>query len=293
MKIVIFLILILFILGTIFFTYKMLFPRRKSHESLLKRALKKEHFKEEYFNNLIKEDLKVKSSYGYDLKGLLYLQNTDKFIILIHGITCNYETMKKYCKMYIDMGYSIALYDQRNHGYSGGKFTTYGLYEKYDVKSIADYIMERFQPKTLGVHGESLGAGTAMLYASIDDRLSFCVEDCGYTDAFEALKYRAKNDYTKVVGAFTWLNVWIIKRLYNFNIYDASPIKYINNIKCPILFVHGTKDDYVPLYMVHTLYETFNGTKKIYLAENAGHVQSYPSNKEKYFEELKAFLETI
>ncbi len=50
------------------------------------------------------------------------------------------------------------------------------------------------------------------LYASIDDRLSFCVEDCGYTDAFEALKYRAKNDYTKVVGAFTWLNVWIIKQ---------------------------------------------------------------------------------
>ncbi len=285
--------LIIFVILVTLFTLMILFPKNRSHEKVLKKALTNNHFKEEYFNELTKENINIKSNYGYNLKGELYLNNTDKFIIFIHGITSNYESMKKYCKMYINMGYSLVLYDQRNHGYSGGKYTTYGLYEKFDTKSVADYIVERFSPKTLGVHGESLGAATAMLYASIDDRLSFCVEDCGYTSAYEALKYRAQSDYTKFIGNFTWLNLSLIKLIYKASIYEASPIKYINNIKCPVFFVHGKNDDYVPVKMIHKLYDEFKGIKKIYLADNAAHVEAYLSNKEKYFDKLKDFLENI
>lgn len=38
-------------------------------------------------------------------------------------------------QMYVKMGFQVILIDLRGHGLSEGSFTTFGFYEKYDLKN--------------------------------------------------------------------------------------------------------------------------------------------------------------
>lgn len=56
--------------------------------------------------------------------------------------------------------------------------------------------------------GESMGAATAMQLAAIDDRLMFCIEDCGFSNAYQLIKYRARLDHNLLVAQWTFLPIY-------------------------------------------------------------------------------------
>ena len=83
-----------------------------------------------------------------------------------------------------------------------------------------------------------------------------------------------------------------IKYHWNFN--AASPIKYIEDIEIPILFIHGDEDDYVPTSMVYDLYNSkTKGIKDIYIAKGAKHADALLSNPSKYNDVICKFLNKI
>lgn len=58
------------------------------------------------------------------------------------------------------------IYDQRRHGKTGGDTTSYGYYEKFDLQAVVDWLfIEEGEDLLLGIHGESMGAATTLLYA--------------------------------------------------------------------------------------------------------------------------------
>ncbi|MEL7148918.1 MAG: alpha/beta fold hydrolase, partial [Bacteroidota bacterium] len=62
-------------------------------------------------------------------------------IILIHGIAGNKSHFLATAEGLAREGYAALAFDLRAHGESSGYFTTYGYYEKYDVRSVVDYIL--------------------------------------------------------------------------------------------------------------------------------------------------------
>jgi len=82
------------------------------------------------------------------------------------------------------------------------------------------------------------------------------------------------------------------KLFYKFSYKDASVIHNINKITCPILFIHGDQDDYVPYYMVHELHEVYKGDKELLIIEGARHANAINTNKLKYVTGVHDFLET-
>lgn len=173
-----------------------IYPKKKSYEKGYIDQIKRLNL-EDYYNYLPKEEIILKSTYGYNIKGLFIPNgNSKKCIIICHGITANLNYSVKYIKPFYSRGYSIFIYDHRNHGLSGGNYTSMGYYEKYDLKTCVDFIFNKLgADTTLGVLGESMGAGTVLQYCAIDNRASFCIEDCGYSDVFDLFKYRLKEDY--------------------------------------------------------------------------------------------------
>lgn len=294
MILLLFLIIVITFIGLVlYFSRQVIYPQVLTHQHVRTHELEKNLYDPTMFDAYSVEDVELTSYFGYTLRGKLILQEqTDKFTILCHGITSNYEDMYKYSKLFLDRGYSILMYDQRNHGLSDRNFTSLGFFEKKDAKKCVDYLMKRFNEPKVGVFGVSMGAATVMQLATIDDRLIFCIEDCGYSDAERLLKYRALEDHNALIAQLLKPSDFYTKLFYKFSYRDASVIHTINKIKCPVLFIHGQEDDYVPYYMVNELFEAFNGEKQLLVIEEARHANSINTDKEKYTDGVNHFMNT-
>ena len=90
----------------------------------------------------------------------------------------------KYARMFEHLGFNAVVYDHRRHGESEGKTTSYGHYEKLDLQKVVQAIREEIgENALLGIHGESMGAATMLLYAgTVENGADFYVSDCAFSN---------------------------------------------------------------------------------------------------------------
>lgn len=284
--------------GTMVSAYEILknvtHPQVKKYDEVYKKQIGSGFFDEQEFHKWEKEEFFIPSLFGYDIHGFFIPKPRAKGTVLIlHGITMNLWSSIKYGLIFRELGFNLCLIDYRNHGLSGGEYTTMGILERYDAKVAIDYIIKKTKGVgIIGVHGESMGAGTAMLLPEIEERIDFIVEDCGYSSIVDELKVRLKEEYH--LPSFPLLNIadWYMRKQYALSFYSHSPIEVVKTVSIPMLFIHGGKDTYVPTYMVEQLYKAKKGKKQLKIFTDASHAGSYASNKTEYKATVKDFLET-
>ncbi|MCD7033271.1 alpha/beta hydrolase [Metabacillus sp. GX 13764] len=279
-----------------FFTSKMMFIKRKTDEEILETETAGGHYNHEEFTKLEKIPVSVPSSFGYDIKGSLIAPYQNKqFIILCHGVTVSRYNSIKYMNLFLKRGWNVLIYDHRRHGESGGKTTSFGHYEKFDLQSVVHWLKKEYgEDLTLGIHGESMGAVTTLLYAGmIEDGADFYIADCPFEDFGRQLAYRLKVEF-RLPGALVMpiANVFL-KLRDKYLIKDVSPIQVVDRIQHPVLFIHSENDDYIPSESSRLLYEKKLGAKKIFIAEKGSHAMSYAENREEYQRILDEFLSEI
>jgi fermentation-respiration switch protein FrsA (DUF1100 family) len=251
-----------------------------------------------FYEGLKKEEVFLVTKDGLKLKGI-YIEgdrSLGKTMVFVHGITVGTATSIKYTKMFIDRGYSILMYDQRRHGESEGKYSTFGYLEKQDLDLWIEWLIKRNgENEIIGLHGESMGAATVLQYAEVNKYVKFIIADCGYSDMNELMKFRMKED-TKY-PTFPLINLASLraKRIAKFSFSDVSPIEAIRNSDIPILFIHGKEDKFVPTFMSEKMCQAKNkGISKLYITEGAAHAESFAVDREKYEQVVLEFInETI
>jgi fermentation-respiration switch protein FrsA (DUF1100 family) len=259
----------------------------------------KSSFNYKRFTQMESYNVSIKSSFGYMLSAT-YIFNpkpTNNTVILVHGIGCDRWESMKYSDMYIDMGFNVLAYDSRDHGSSGGKDITLGFFEKTDLDNVVKWVKWVNPNAVIGVHGESLGAVTALLQAKLDQsekNVNFYVVDSPYSDLWELMNIKLSSDLKlnfQPAAAFIlfYANIVALKQS-NFSLYAVSPITAISDIKTPIMFIHGSNDTFIPASMSLELYLRKKGPKGIYISPGAEHAMSYFTNKEEYTTKVKQFL---
>ncbi|MCH1624840.1 alpha/beta hydrolase [Fredinandcohnia sp. SECRCQ15] len=277
-----------------FFTNKVMYIKKKSDETILKRELTEGRFTLNEVSALQKEEIEVNSKFGYLIKGWFVRATNEnkKFIIISHGVTMNKINSIKYMKIFLRLGWNVIIYDQRRHGETGGKTTSYGHYEKFDLKSVVDWVKQQFGNNiTLGIHGESMGSVTTLLYAGmIEDGANFYITDCPFSDFEAQLRYRLKVEFKLPSLLVMPFANSFLKLRDGYTIKDVSPLSVIKNIKNPVLFIHSAEDDYILPEMTKELYDMKEGPKKLFIAERGRHAYSYAENKDEYEYVIKEFL---
>ncbi|MCA1030624.1 alpha/beta hydrolase [Bacillus timonensis] len=276
-----------------FFSSKVMYIKKKSDEEILQRELTEGRFTMDELSSLQKEELTIPSRYGYKLHGwFVPTSSRHKFMIICHGVTVNKLNSIKYMKLFLERGWNVIVYDHRRHGQTGGKTTSYGHYEKFDLETVVHWVKNQFgHDITLGIHGESMGAVTTLLYAGmIEDGASFYIADCPFSDFEAQLRYRLKVEYNIPSILIMPIANLFLKIRDGYSLKDISPLSVVKYIKKPVLFIHSSKDDYILPEMTKELYSMKQGSKKLFIAPKGAHAYSYGENKSAYEQAIDEFL---
>ena len=246
-----------------------------------------------WLNDHEKEDTYLISRDGYCLYAALYDNNSDNWVILVHGYDADNTYMTGFTSKYYNEGYSVLVIDQRGYGLSGDNETTMGHLEKYDVIDWARMLTKEHGAKNIMLHGISMGAATVMLTASekLPDTVRCIVEDCGYTSVKEQFEYSIQKIVHVPPYPFLWITDMITRYKKGWSLLrDADCIKAVSGSNVPICFIHGRSDTFVPFRMQEKLYNACRRDDKVIISvDDAGHTEAVEKDPELYWNTVSAF----
>ncbi|MEW9500286.1 alpha/beta hydrolase [Jeotgalibacillus marinus] len=280
----------------VYFSNRIMYMATKKEDIILEREISAKRLIMNEYNSLPKEEVWIHSPNGYKIKTVfIHPHPAKRYVIFCHGVTENKMNSVKYMNLFLSKGFNAVIFDHRRHGESGGKTTSFGFYEKIDLKAVVDALLEREGKNvTFGIHGESMGAATTLLYAgSLEDRANFYIVDCPFSDFSEQLAHMFQKERELVPSSKLAIPLanFFIKLRDGYTIQSVSPKEAVKHIEKPVLFIHSKDDNFIPAHMTETLYELKKGPKKLFIAEKGDHAQSYVENKGKYSQCVDDFLE--
>lgn len=291
------LLVIVFLSGLWAISNLMLQPKKLSYDKLYEREVAEGRLNVEAYQSMYKTEINITSNLGYQLScQLLETEDTKqnssdkKIAVLCHGFTCAKYSSVLYAEIFLKLGFTVLIYDHRNHGLSGKAYTSMGYYEKQDLKKVIDWCCENYgEDCKIVTHGESMGAATVISHLEIDQRVKCVIADCAYSDLRQLLKYQLKQ-YFHIPFLLLSIESLIIYLRAGFWYGEVSPIRAVSHSNTPILFIHGMEDKYVPAIMSKEMYQCKKGPKEIYLVEGAKHAGACKSNYEEYEKRVKDFI---
>lgn len=218
-------------------------------------------------------------------------------VILLHGLYHNRAMCLPYVGMYRNMGYNVLLIDQRGHGGSGGR-TEWGVQEADDIGQWVQWLKERDPAMDIGLHGISLGAAMALLYAgsSGGQSAAFVVADSSYGNILSLgrEKLMAAGQDDRIVWEYDMLMPFFQAAMWYHTgkvLADIEPAHAVRSITCPVLFLHGQEDSLVPVKTVWSLYENCSSQEKyIHVFTHSPHAVGIDTNRQEYRQVVADFL---
>lgn len=280
----------------ILFSNKLMYIKQKDADFILNRETKARRFDEQWFESVSKITLSIPSANGYDMKGYFFKPlPTNHTIIICHGVTENKINSTKYARMFERLGFNTVVYDHRRHGESGGKTTSYGYYEKVDLQAIVRHIRDMIGPDAiLGIHGESMGAATTLLYAgTIADEADFYISDCAFSDFKELLYAIVKSSLSIDLKLAVHVTDLFMRMRDGYWTKNIVPKAAVTKIERPVLFIHTISDTFIPCSMALDLYRAKKDKKMLKLFDTGDHSQAFNENPVEYEAVVSSFLQTF
>lgn len=228
--------------------------------------------------------------HAYEIKN--YIQ-CHKWTIVVHGYCSEGNTMGSRAKVFYELGHNVIIPDLRGHGQSEGHYIGMGWHDRQDILTWINYIIKQDKNSEIILYGISMGASTVMMTCGeeLPSNVKVAVEDCGYTSAWDEFSYQLKLLFK--MPKFPIMNfasiVTKIRAGYDFK--QASALKQVAKSKIPILFIHGSNDDFVPYSMRDKLYAAANCEKQRLTIEGAAHCKSYIVDSKLYWSTIINFID--
>ncbi|MBD7983621.1 alpha/beta hydrolase [Sporosarcina sp. Sa2YVA2] len=274
-------------------TSRLMFMKVKDSDLILKREIIAKRFDEHWYESVRKDDFWVDSPNGYPLRAVFLRPfDTTKTVIICHGVTENKINSIKYARLFERLGFNSVIYDHRRHGDSGGKTTSFGYYEKSDLHAVVSSVRDRIGRRALlGVHGESMGAATTILYGGeFEDEADFYIVDCPFSDFTTQILHILRTSTPLRTSMTLRIANLFLKVRDGYTTKLVSPRQVISKIDKPMLFIHSLEDDFILPEMTKELFTLKEDKKKMKLFKKGAHAKSFNDNPEEYEREVHAFL---
>ncbi|MGN0575982.1 MAG: alpha/beta hydrolase [Ruminococcus sp.] len=218
----------------------------------------------------------------------------NRLAICFHGYTsCGLSDCSSIAVFLHKLGFDCLIVDNRAHGKSEGNYVGFGILDRFDCLSWINYANERYGKRDTLLFGVSMGASTVLMAAGLGDfpdNVKAIIADCAFTSPYEVFAHVLKKDYKLPEFPIMQINDRICRRKAGYGFRDYSTINAVRSTSCPILFVHGKNDNFVPTWMSVKNYKECASPKELLLVENAAHAASYYENQALYESRASEFI---
>lgn len=218
--------------------------------------------------------------------------------VLCHGYTNNHISMMNLARMYRDsLGFNVLLFDQHYHGLSGGKALQMGWKDRFVARRWCEVAHDIWKDSKVLVCGVSMGGATVMMLSGERDNPDYIaafVEDCGFCSVWDEFHQELKVRFGLPAFPVLYTSSLVCRIKYGWGFKEASSINQLRHSSAPMLFIHGDNDTFVPTADV---YKNFDAKKedykKLWIAPNSEHANSYERNQAEYTAVVREFLNEI
>ena len=223
------------------------------------------------------EKFSVKVDDSISISGVFVKSNKDSSlgtIIMLHGIASCKEFNVSRAKIFADSGFNSIRLDMRAHGASGGKFCTFGYYEKNDIKTVIDTALVRFgNIEPLAIMGHSLGGAISIQTMAYDKRIKAACAS-GVFARLDGIICDYMARITKVLRA-KFISDDILEKsalIANFKPFEVNPEESAKQITQPVFMYHGELDDKISPENGKRVFNNLNSSiKEFYLVKYGDH----------------------
>ncbi len=250
--------------------------------------------KAEYLLQVPTETVEIDAYDGIQLIGHFYRNpNAKRILIAVHGWRSSWNAdFGAVADFWFENGCSVLFIEQRGQGLSAGEYMGFGLKERFDVQSWANFVAEH-NAGNLPVYlaGVSMGA-TSVLMASglgLPECVHGLMSDCGYTSPRAIWKHVCEDNIHISYGLRQKIVDDMCMQRIDHGAGDYSTTEALAKNTIPVLFVHGTDDGFVPVQMTYENYKACVAPKMLLIVPGADHGLSYFVNGEEYRKQTLVF----
>lgn len=199
-------------------------------------------------------------------------EDSHRWVIAVHGYTGGRQHMYAYGAYYAERGYNVLTPDLCAHGESEGRYIGMGWLDRKDILKWIGLILDRDNAAEIVLHGVSMGGGTVMMTAGEDlpENVVAVVNDCGYTSVWDVFSDELEYLFRLPDFPFLYTASAIAKLRAGYTFGEASSLEQVKKAGVPMLFMHGSQDNFVHTEMVYRLYDACPTDKELFIAKGAG-----------------------
>lgn len=211
-------------------------------------------------------------------------------VILVHGAGGDHVSTYPIAEMYLKNNWNVIAIDQRASGDSADDKVSFGYFEKQDVAAWTDYARKEMAAEKVVVHGQSMGAATAALYAAdgqYEQKADALILD-SCIDSMERMflgVWREMDGTEGIPGDYVvscgdkYLN-----KHFGFGFEDADVLAKMKENHVKTLMIQCERDEIVPNQIAEQLFQNIAAENKEICYFDSEHVEAaidYPAEYEK------------
>lgn len=220
---------------------------------------------------------------GFDLRGALYVPKGEcahPGLIISHGIPAGVQDpldrgYPALAERFCEQGFLTAVFNYRGCGLSGGEFEIRGWTR--DLAAVTGFLVARqdLDARCLVLMGFSGGAATSLYQGARDKRVT-AVVSCSSPAEFEAFRNEtATREFlasARRIGIIRQPGYPPSLRDWMMGFEEVAPVRWVAGIApMPVLLLHGSQDELIPLDHAWELYRAAGEPKQVRIIQGAGH----------------------
>jgi hypothetical protein len=198
-------------------------------------------------------------------------------VLYLHGNGSNVGANVEHANRFHQLGLSVFAIDYRGYGKSQGDFPSESqVYE--DAQLAWDYLVQQrgVNPHQIYIYGHSLGGAIAIDLAVRHPEAAGLIVEGSFTST------RAMVDFQK--GLFWLFPIdWLLTQRFD-------SLSKVDRLQMPVLFIHGTADNVVPVEMTKKLFDAAPEPKQLYIVPDGGHNNVAQIGGAEYLQIVSQFL---